>query len=167
VLAAPDGTAAKAADDGEEAFRFATADLSTAFLLAVVAIEMTEDGGAGSLAALRAANRSAEGVANGCSDASARGTIPDNDLLDIEREEKEENLERGGEEKRKKKQIEPRNEPHLSFGKRKGRFLRPSYNCDGRMVRTRFRRNRRRAVWRRLTPSRRRQRTTMKAYLLQ
>ena len=36
--------------------------------------------------------------------------------------------------------------------------------CDGRMVRSRFRRNRRRAVWRRLTPSRRSQRTTMKAY---
>ncbi len=28
-----------------------------------------------------------------------------------------------------------------------------SFKCDGRMVRTRFRRNRRRAVWRKLTPS--------------
>ena len=67
--------------------------------------------------------------------------------------------------KRKGKQIEPRNEPLLFWGK-ESRFLRPSYNCDGRMVRTRFRRNRKRAVWRKPTLSRRKQRTTMKACLL-
>ena len=45
------------------------------------------------------------------------------------------------------------NHASLSVEERKSGFLRPSYNCDGRMVRTRFRRNRRRAVRRKLTPS--------------
>ena len=53
----------------------------------------------------------------------------------------------------------------FSLRAKKNRSLRPSYNCDGLMARARFRRNRKRAVWRKLTPPRRRQRTTMKACL--
>jgi len=114
--------------------------------------------GAASLAALRAAKRSA-GVAG--TEARRRGAIPEAAPLDIPQSNEKKKRQEG------KKKYKNHGAIRFSFVQKKNGFSRPSNYCDGPMVVHGFLRTEEEQCGgnshSRMTPKR----TTMKAYLLQ
>ena len=146
-----------------DAATFAAAALSNAALLTVAAVERTDGGESTGLAALRAARRAADGVAATSSNARERGMIAR--LLAIKRKGRSRRTSRQAAEKTEEKtNSEPRNEPYL-YAKGKKSSCGPVITVTAEWSVHGFAGTEKRAVWRKLTPPRRRQRTTMKACL--